>query len=134
MIGKFKCHQKIPWVWWKFKVFHQNFILVSSTVCVQNQTIVANIVSSKSYPRSLLVAFKFSNYHFFSKLWFSRTFLLIYSQSDRNWKKLHPRWYVRHLELLIFQKWRFWHFHTLSYYFFDTFEPILALWDKNRKK
>jgi hypothetical protein len=32
--------------------------LISSTVSVQNQTIVANIVSSKPYPRNLLVAFK----------------------------------------------------------------------------
>jgi hypothetical protein len=35
------------------------------TVFVQNQTIVANIVLSKSYPRNLLVAFIFSNYHFY---------------------------------------------------------------------
>ena len=35
------------------------------TVCVENQTIVANIVSKKSYPRNILMTFKFSNYHFY---------------------------------------------------------------------
>jgi hypothetical protein len=39
--------------------------LISSTVCVENQTIVANIVSSKLYTRNLLVAFIFYNSHFY---------------------------------------------------------------------
>ncbi len=54
-------------------------------MCVENQTIVANIVSSKSYPRNILMTFKFTL--LFSKLSFSRTFLSIYSQSGRNSKK-----------------------------------------------
>jgi hypothetical protein len=48
----------------KIKLFHQNYFLISSTVSDQNQTIVANTVSSKPYPRNLLVAFKFSYSHF----------------------------------------------------------------------
>jgi hypothetical protein len=83
IIRKFKCHKKISWVWFvgndirkyglilttadsrkNYKFFIKIFVLISSTVSVQTQAIVGNIVTSKSYPRNLLVAFKFSNYHF----------------------------------------------------------------------
>jgi hypothetical protein len=48
-----------------YRVFYKYYILISSTVCVQNQTTVANKVYSKSNPRNLLVSFIFSDYHFY---------------------------------------------------------------------
>jgi hypothetical protein len=162
----------------KFKSSHLNFVLISSTVCVHKQTIVANIVSSKLYPRNLLVVFNFFFFlltetfidkqkHLHKKIFLNRrkgwgswrkldkkphcgkkssmfyTSLLVrwwqwllFSGSkklarffnfpctiitfvfkivifDHFFVDLQPirpkfeRWYVRHIELLIFQKWRF---------------------------
>jgi hypothetical protein len=75
-IRQFKCHQKIPWVRFAGNDI-SNYGLILNTAdsrkkinffiiffSVQNQTIVANIVSSKPYPRNLLVVFKLSNSHF----------------------------------------------------------------------
>ena len=55
----------IFWERYQQGFFYKYFVLLSSTVCVENETIVANIVSRKSYTRNLLVAFKFSNFHFY---------------------------------------------------------------------
>jgi hypothetical protein len=41
----------------KLELFYKYNVLISSTLCVQNQTTVANIVSSKSFLRNLLMAF-----------------------------------------------------------------------------
>ena len=49
----------------KIKVFNKYQDLISSSVYVQNQTKVAHIVFSKSYPRNLMVAFQLSHYHFY---------------------------------------------------------------------
>jgi hypothetical protein len=83
-IRKSKCHQKIPCIQFagndisnyglifnttdsrkKIGFFYKYFVLPSSTVCVENETLVANIVSSKLYTRNLLVALRFSNSHFY---------------------------------------------------------------------
>jgi hypothetical protein len=45
--------------------FYKYLVLLFSTVCVENETIVANIISSKSYTRNLLLALRFSNFHFY---------------------------------------------------------------------
>jgi hypothetical protein len=45
--------------------FYKYFVSLSSTVCVENETIVANIIFKKSYTRNILVAFRFSNFHFY---------------------------------------------------------------------
>jgi hypothetical protein len=86
---QFKCHQKISWVWFaENDIINYGLILnrngasdqkislfFSIIRCVQNQTIVANIVPSKPYPRNLLVAFKLSNSHFYiENFWFSALF------------------------------------------------------------
>ena len=82
-IRQFKSHQKIPWVRFAGNdisnyglilnrngarnqkiILMKKFIFFSRIRCVQNQTIVANIVFSKPHPRNFLVAFKFSNSHF----------------------------------------------------------------------
>jgi hypothetical protein len=39
-------------------------VLISSTLCGENQMSVVYIVSSKSYPGNLLLKLIFSNYHF----------------------------------------------------------------------
>jgi hypothetical protein len=49
----------------KIGFFYKYFVLLSSTVCVKNETIVANTVSSKSYRRNLLLALRISNSHFY---------------------------------------------------------------------
>ena len=83
-IRKSKCHQRIPCIRFtgndisnyclifnttdpriKIGFFYRYFVLVSSTVCVENETKVAYIVSSKSYTRDFLVALRFSNSHFY---------------------------------------------------------------------
>jgi hypothetical protein len=76
-IRQFKCHQKIPCIRFsgsdisnyglifntadsrKNCFFYKYFVLLSSTVCVENETIVANIVFRESYTRNLLVVFNF---------------------------------------------------------------------------
>jgi hypothetical protein len=76
-----KCSVRIVWTRfsqvkkWKFSdhlknAREQNGIFIGKPYfcrirCVKNETIVANIVSRKSYTRNLLVAFKFSNFHFY---------------------------------------------------------------------
>ena len=87
IIRKYKWHQKIPWVRFAVNFISncglildtngardQNIIFIKNSIknylfsricCVQNHIIVANIVSSKSYPRNLLVPFIFSNYQFY---------------------------------------------------------------------
>ena len=49
----------------KIVFFYKYFFLLSSTVCVENETLVAYIVSRKSYTRNLLLALRFSNFHFY---------------------------------------------------------------------
>jgi hypothetical protein len=91
----------------KSEFFYKCYVLISSTVCVRNQTIVANIVFSKSYPRNLLVAFLLSDYHFyFQNCQFRALFwrLTAYQAEIQNvvtWN------YSRVIELLISQKWHF---------------------------
>jgi hypothetical protein len=46
-------------------IFIKKLKFFSRIRCLENETIVADIVSSKSYPRNLLVAFIFSNSHFY---------------------------------------------------------------------
>ena len=83
-IRKSQCYQKIPCIRFAendisnygliFKtnsareqneIFIEKPYFFSRIRCVENETIVANIVSRKSYTRNLLVAFKFSNFHFY---------------------------------------------------------------------
>jgi hypothetical protein len=83
IIRKFKCHQKILWVWFAGNNINnyglilntngardQNKILMKNSKCFLESAVIKIIpyfliVSSKSYPRNLLVAFKLSNYHFY---------------------------------------------------------------------
>jgi hypothetical protein len=81
-VGKYKCHQKIPWVWFggtnisnfclilnTYGARDQNIILMKNfnffLGSAQNQIIVADIVPSKSYLRNLLMALIFSDYNFY---------------------------------------------------------------------
>jgi hypothetical protein len=82
-IRQFKCHQKIPLVRFAGNDFSnyglilnrnardQKIILMkkfkffSRIRCDHNQTIVANIVISKPYPRNFLLSLKLSNSHFY---------------------------------------------------------------------
>ena len=99
----------------KIKVFLKYFVLISSTVCVENRTIVAYIVFSKSYLRNLLMAFIFFLIRtFVFKIVDFAHFFVDLQPIKPKFKKVLPIQCSPTLELVTFRKWRFWHFQRKS--------------------
>jgi hypothetical protein len=98
----------------KIGCFYKYFVLLSSTVCVKHETIVANIVSRKSYTRNLLVAFIFSNFQFYVQNCRFRALFVDLQSIRPKFKEVLPIRCSLTLELVIFWKWCFWHFHIKS--------------------
>ena len=125
----------------KIKVFHLNHDLYSSSVCIENQTIVANTVSSKTYSRNLLVSFKFSNYHFYSQnCHFCALFPRLTAYMIKIQKQLMDT--LRDTLRLLYSKNGISSFYTEKAFrqnvsklsFFVTFDSIAGPWGQNRKK